>query len=194
MGWIGVLLSFTGRRGGGILVGVDERAKMRAGDADRQSVADRLRQAVDEGRLDLHEYDERLQRAYAARTYGDLDGLLDDLPPVVPASRAQLAPQTPAAAAPAATATAGHHGQRLAPMWGSWLGTSIICTGIWAVSTVGHGWHWHSFWPIWVIGPWGAVLLARTIRGLVDPGYHEEQTRNRADHHAARRARRRPRG
>ena len=50
---------------------------MRAGDADRQAVADSLKPALDEGRLDLHEYDERLQRAYAAKTYGDLDGLLD---------------------------------------------------------------------------------------------------------------------
>ena len=53
---------------------------MRAADADRQAVADRLRAALDEGRLDLHEYDERLQRAYAAKTYGELDGLLADLP------------------------------------------------------------------------------------------------------------------
>ena len=57
---------------------------MRAGDADRQAVADKLRGALEEGRLDLHEYDERLQRAYAAKTYGDLNGLLDDLPDTVP--------------------------------------------------------------------------------------------------------------
>ena len=56
------------------------RDEMRAADADRQAVADKLRAALDEGRLDLHEYDERLQRAYAAKTYGDLDGLLTDLP------------------------------------------------------------------------------------------------------------------
>nr|WP_240944547.1 DUF1707 domain-containing protein [Micromonospora thermarum] len=56
------------------------RDGMRAADADRQAVADRLRTAVDEGRLDLHEYDERLQQAYAARTYGELDALLADLP------------------------------------------------------------------------------------------------------------------
>ena len=67
---------------------------MRAGDADRQAVADKLRGALDEGRLDLHEYDERLQQAYAAKTYGDLNGLLDDLPGTVPASRSQVAPST----------------------------------------------------------------------------------------------------
>ena len=45
------------------------RDEMRAADADRQAVADNLKSALDEGRLDLHEYDERLQRAYAAKTY-----------------------------------------------------------------------------------------------------------------------------
>ena len=39
-----------------------------------------LRVALDEGRLDLHGYDERLQRAYAAKTYGELQALLSDLP------------------------------------------------------------------------------------------------------------------
>ena len=42
------------------------RDEMRAGDADRQAVADRLKTALDEGRLDLNEYDERLQKTYAA--------------------------------------------------------------------------------------------------------------------------------
>jgi Domain of unknown function (DUF1707) len=35
------------------------QAHLRAGDADRQAVADRLRQALDEGRLTVLEYDER---------------------------------------------------------------------------------------------------------------------------------------
>src|SRR5215207_4266438 len=66
------------------------RDEMRAADADRQAVADKLKAALDEGRLDLHEYDERLQQAYAAKTYGDLRPLLDDLPSAavpVPAQR-----------------------------------------------------------------------------------------------------------
>ncbi len=39
-----------------------------------------------EGRLDQAEFDERSQRAMAAKTRGDLAGLFDDLPPVVPES------------------------------------------------------------------------------------------------------------
>jgi hypothetical protein len=156
---------------------------MRAADADRQAVADRLREAVDEGRLDLHEYDERLQRAYAAKTYGDLDGLLDDLPPVIPAQQSKVAPR-PAAATPPAPSQSEDHDRTLAGMWGSWVATSVICTGIWAASSAGDGWHWQGFWPIWVIGPWGAVCLARTLRGFIDPGYRPED-------HDARRAHRR---
>nr|WP_231927147.1 DUF1707 domain-containing protein [Micromonospora zamorensis] len=78
---------------------MDGRDGMRASDSDRTAVADRLRVALNEGRLDLHEYDERLQRAYAARTYAELDGLLTDLPPVASVERSALSPLTPAAPA-----------------------------------------------------------------------------------------------
>ncbi len=52
----------------------------RASDADRERVADRLRRALDEGRLTVTEFDERTRAAYAARTYGELDELTTDLP------------------------------------------------------------------------------------------------------------------
>ncbi|HWE91981.1 MAG TPA: DUF1707 and DUF4190 domain-containing protein [Pseudonocardiaceae bacterium] len=57
---------------------MDETA--RASDADRQSVADRLRAAFDEGRLPMAEYNDRLQRAYLADTHGELAHLCADLP------------------------------------------------------------------------------------------------------------------
>ncbi len=52
---------------------------MRASDADRERVAKVLQQAHGEGRLDLHELDERLGAVYAARTYGELAPLTSDL-------------------------------------------------------------------------------------------------------------------
>ncbi|QFZ24853.1 DUF1707 and DUF2154 domain-containing protein [Saccharothrix syringae] len=52
---------------------------MRASDADREKVAQVLQRAHGEGRLDLHELDERLASAYAAKTYGDLVPLTADL-------------------------------------------------------------------------------------------------------------------
>ncbi|RKT57572.1 cell wall-active antibiotic response 4TMS protein YvqF [Saccharothrix australiensis] len=52
---------------------------MRASDADREKVARLLQQAHGEGRLDLHELDERLGAVYAAKTYGELAPLTADL-------------------------------------------------------------------------------------------------------------------
>ena len=55
-------------------------SSLRASDADRDAVAERLRQAAVEGRLEPWELEERLHTALRARTYGDLDPLLRDLP------------------------------------------------------------------------------------------------------------------
>jgi len=55
-------------------------ASLRASDADRDAVAERLRQAAIEGRLEPHELEERLHTALRARTYSELDRLVSDLP------------------------------------------------------------------------------------------------------------------
>jgi hypothetical protein len=56
------------------------RATLRASDADRDRVIERLRQAAAEGRLLTEELEKRLEAALSARTYGQLDALLADLP------------------------------------------------------------------------------------------------------------------
>ena len=56
------------------------RAALRASDNDREQVADRLRHAAAEGRLLTEELEERLGAAFSARTYGDLDHVVADLP------------------------------------------------------------------------------------------------------------------
>lgn len=53
---------------------------LRASDADRERVAEVLRDALAEGRLDMAEFEERLDAAYRARTYGELTPLTRDLP------------------------------------------------------------------------------------------------------------------
>ena len=53
---------------------------LRAADTDRAAVADVLGAHMSAGRLTVDEYDERLSRAYAAKTYGELDELTADLP------------------------------------------------------------------------------------------------------------------
>jgi hypothetical protein len=56
------------------------RRELRASHGDRDAVIERLREAAGEGRLDIEELEERLERAFAAKTYGDLEPLLADLP------------------------------------------------------------------------------------------------------------------
>ncbi len=53
---------------------------MRASDEDREHVTERLRQAAAEGRLLASELEERLSRALRAKTYGELDATVSDLP------------------------------------------------------------------------------------------------------------------
>jgi len=60
--------------------GPNDIAAHRAADVDRDAVAERLRIAAREGRLEPWELDDRLGRAYRAKTYGDLDLLVADLP------------------------------------------------------------------------------------------------------------------
>ena len=128
------------------------REEMRAADADRERVVERLRTALEEGRLELHEFDERLQSAYAAKTYGDLDALLTDLPVTAP-----LVPAGAAVAGPARRPT----GEWLVHVWQGWVPTALVLTAIWVVSGMG------GYWPLWVIGPWGVILVWQSIGGLV---------------------------
>ncbi|MDQ1038388.1 hypothetical protein QFZ75_004804 [Streptomyces sp. V3I8] len=54
--------------------------ELRASDADREQVCEVLRDALAEGRLDMAEFEERLEATYKARTYGELEPITRDLP------------------------------------------------------------------------------------------------------------------
>ena len=54
--------------------------EMRASDADRDAIAERLRDGFAEGRLSTEEFEERLEQAYASRTRAELVPLVRDLP------------------------------------------------------------------------------------------------------------------
>lgn len=125
---------------------------MRAGDSDRQSVVDQLKKALDEGRLDLSEYDERLQKTYAAKTYKDLDGLLDDLPGTVPVQHSQVqpapAPPPPVGAPVIAQPVTAHIARWLGP----YGGVFAVCVLIWVITSVSAG-QLTYFWPVWMLFP-----------------------------------------
>jgi uncharacterized protein DUF1707 len=69
-------------------VPVSAAGTARAGDADREAVAEQLRVAAAEGRIDFEELDDRLGQALTAKTYGQLRDLVADLP-APPAALAQ---------------------------------------------------------------------------------------------------------
>jgi hypothetical protein len=70
-----------------------EAAQVRASDAEREAIVARLNAATGEGRLTLEEFGDRAGRAYAARTHGELERLVNDLP-VRPSAQAVPATDT----------------------------------------------------------------------------------------------------
>jgi hypothetical protein len=60
-----------------------EPSKMRISDADRNKVAEVLREAAGDGRIDFNELDERLEATFAAKTYAELVPITHDLAPAV---------------------------------------------------------------------------------------------------------------
>ncbi|MCX6463348.1 MAG: DUF1707 domain-containing protein [Pseudonocardiales bacterium] len=133
------------------MAGEIERADMRASDGDRSAVARRLQHAVDEGRLDLGDYDERLQQTYAAKTYGELDRITADLPAPVPEA-------SPARSGGKDVARRKERGDE----WRSWAGTSLVLITIWGITSVAAGTA-IFFWPIFPVGIWAAILVASML-------------------------------
>ena len=138
-----------------------DQQMMRASDRDRQQVVERLRSALEDGRLTMDEYVNRMEVAYQAATHGDLAPLCADLPASNPANGG---PQRSAAAtAPAAVVSrAGYLAGLpvvLKVLWTIWLVAVSVNVVVWALVS-GAGGHLAYPWPVWVAGPYGAVLFA----------------------------------
>ena len=123
---------------------------VRIGDAEREQVAQRLHVHVGSGRLDLAEFEQRIDAAYRARTRGELAAVVADLPERVQAPR-------PAAARPVRS-------RITVAMWSPWLLAGVISLVVWMATSLGSG-ELLYFWPMWVIGPWGALLALGTVAG-----------------------------
>lgn len=138
---------------------MDDRQNMRASDRDRQEVVDRLRAALDDGRLKMDEYVDRVGVAYEAVTYGELATLQADLPALQrPAGPPGRAPRRDAA-------QQGLFGSLPTPLkvlWTIWLVPVLINVVVWILVSASTG-HFVYPWPIWVAGPSGAALLAVSI-------------------------------
>jgi hypothetical protein len=141
---------------------------MRASDADRQAVVDRLRGAHDDGRLTLHEFDERTAAAYTARTYADLLLLTADLPDATTPPAVPHAVPSPSLSPPT-TGRQVDGTRRGTTMWrvvgSTWFAVSAVNLVIWGIISLALGDALYPWW-IWVAGPWGAVLLVGWLSGL----------------------------
>ncbi|BCJ28022.1 hypothetical protein Asera_21300 [Actinocatenispora sera] len=134
------------QRGEGAAV---DRQDMRVSDAERQEVAERLRTALGEGRLELDEYDQRVQSAYQAKTYRDLVPLTADLPDVpmpMPPVQARVREQQRSA-----------HPNRTVAL----LSVVFVFIGLSVLLSVASGGVLVPFWPLFIFGFWG---LARSGR------------------------------
>lgn len=135
---------------------------IRVGTAEREATAARLNTAFEEGRLTLAEHDDRLSACFSAVTRGDLRALVSDLPgsdlPFADAS--STAPASAVVPRPAAKPPANERSQKemLSAIWVPWAGVAVLVTMIWLLSG-----DLTYFWPIWVIGPWGAVNVMASL-------------------------------
>ena len=150
---------------------MDDRQRMRASDADRQEVIERLRTALDEGRLKMDEYLERMGLASEAVTYGDLAPLYADLPETgsvarrEPAGRRHAARAHPPAASQAAAVSRRGFAGLPAPLkvlWTIWGAVVSVNLVVWVLVSATTAQLIYP-WPLWVAGPWGAVLLAVSV-------------------------------
>jgi hypothetical protein len=146
---------------------MEDRLKMRAADHDRQQVVDRLGDALACGRLTMDEYVERMGHAYQAVTYGDLAPLCADLPAgSPPALQREARPmKAPAAGVPLRAMLAGLPAV-LRVLWVKWLVAVAVNVVVWALVSGTSG-HLAYPWPVWVAGPFGAVLVALTAGATV---------------------------
>jgi Domain of unknown function (DUF1707) len=142
--------------------------QLRASDEDRDRTAALLREHHALGRLTAEEFNDRLDKAFTARTIGDIDGLLRDLPTIdlyrlpearVPEARLTRRPQIP-------PVRRGSRGWRA--VWGIYATVNLICFVVWVLSGAGYPWF------LWVAGPWGALLAGTYLSfGPGRPGRRE---------------------
>ena len=144
--------------------------RMRASDADRERTASLLREHHAAGRLDAAEFNDRLDRAFEARTMGDLDALLADLPGIdlyrLPA--ASIRPVPPGATRPRAGGGSaldrrgeGAISPQRVATWASWAAVSALLFVTWlGLGLLSGGAAWIP-WFLLIVIPWAVVITRR---------------------------------
>ena len=127
---------------------MSEQLELRAGDDDRERVVGALMRHAEAGRLDPIELDERVEAALHAKTFGELQQLIRDLPDETrtPQARAVVARRQTVA--------------KLREHVGFWVTVSVITTAVWAATGADY------FWPLWPIGIIGLTVVLHSLELL----------------------------
>ena len=135
--------------------------ELRVSDAEREEVVGILRDQTSAGRLTLEEFEERLGETYQARTAGDLEHVLRELP-------VQPPPKTVATTGPGTVAE--RTDEQLRQRWrrrmrGELVGfamPNLVCNLIWFIGDMQY------WWPGWVLLGTGVGIVGTMARGF-DP-------------------------
>lgn len=134
---------------------------LRVSDVERNAVSDLLRRAQSAGQIDIHEFDERVQTVWAARTRGELERVTADLP--TPPAAAAPAPRAPARR----VFSADGGGAAMRVLVTIWLVALVVNLVVWGLVTTTTGGDVYPWW-IW-LAPSGAVLGVLYVVGIGRP-------------------------
>jgi len=143
--------------------------RIRASDADRDRVASLLREHHAAGRLTAEEFHERMDHALEAKTLGELDELMTDLPAIdlyqLPDASLRRGPTRPGQSL--LPADPGHAGPaRFTPgtvAMGAWAVVTSAMVAIWAVAAVVGSGTWFPWWALIAL-PWIWAIVRRSQR------------------------------
>ncbi len=145
--------------------------RIRASDADRDRTAALLREHHAAGRLTAEEFHDRMNTALEAKTLGELDELMTDLPAIdlyqLPdASLRRLPPHRGPSGSSLLPADSAVHPIRFTPgtvAMGAWAVVTSALVAIWAVAAVVGIGTWFPWWALVAI-PWIWALIRRAQR------------------------------
>lgn len=146
--------------------------EMRVGDVERDETTSQLAEHFAAGRLSRSEFDERTSQALAARTRGDLDHVMTDLPSVP----AEVERSTAATSMPGEVdgkqAAIAHWRRKTLPTWAIFAVFFVI---VWAATGPGF------FWPMWPILGWGLGVAISGVKAYTEepspPATHQQLPR-----------------
>jgi hypothetical protein len=144
--------------------------RIRASDADRDRTTALLREHHAAGRLTAEEFHERMDAALNAKTLGELDELLEDLP-AIDLYRLPDESMRRAAALPHHSLVPRDPDGAVSPVrfspgtiaLGAWGAVTAALVAIWAVAAVIGGGTWFPWWALVAI-PWIWAVIRRAQR------------------------------